>query len=233
MLLLRTHSCAYTASAAHTLLVHAELAHCCAHTCLHCCAYTDSAAHILAHTLLVLHVQPHGKRQRSCGGCLPGQFRVHVQRPGEVHIPTTSPEGATVKRTLTITDYNYSFCANPKCYLRPNNTLKAEWRNAAKPGPSSSKMVKAPTTMELVLQPGGYAQLVMLGSQAVNAVQVRHPQAYLRQWDGSKRTRSEEARRWMSLGQRVQSSNSMACTIDARGGACPCPAHPVGKVGVH
>jgi hypothetical protein len=94
-----------------------------------------------------------------------------------VHIQVPSPEGKTAKRTLEIADYNYSFCAQPKCYLQPNTHLKKEWSAAAKAGPRSTQTVKAPKSMELVLQTGGRVQLVVLCPQAVGAVQVRHPQA--------------------------------------------------------
>jgi hypothetical protein len=65
---------------------------------------------------------------------LPGQFRMHVQRPGEVHIQVP------VKRTLVVADSNYSFCAQPKCYLKPNTHLKKEWSVAAKAGPRSTQV---------------------------------------------------------------------------------------------
>jgi hypothetical protein len=67
-----------------------------------------------------------------------------------------------VKRTLVVADYNYSFCAQPKCYLRPNTHLKGEWSAAANAGTRSTQTVKAPKSMEVVLQAGGRAQLVVL-----------------------------------------------------------------------
>ena len=94
-----------------------------------------------------------------------------------MHIQVPSPEGKTAKRTLEIADYSYSFCAQPKCYLQPNTHLKKEWSAAAKAGPRSTQTVKAPKSMELVLQTGGRAQLVVVCPKVVGAVQVRHPQA--------------------------------------------------------
>ena len=75
-----------------------------------------------------------------------------------------------VKRTLIVADYNYSFCAQPKCYLQPNTHLKREWSVAANAGTRLTETVKAPKSMELVLQPGGRVPLVVLRPQAVGGI---------------------------------------------------------------